>query len=90
MRSTAFDKIATVYGQITGNGRFVRKCPALKMAITDKMVKNVRLSVNHHHNGHKFTDKSLEKAGLSVKCVLLTDKSSKISSLSVNLTEFLD
>ena len=69
MRSTAFDKIATVYGQITGNGRFVRKCPARKMAITDKMVKNVRLSV---------------------KCVLLTDKSSKISSLSVNLTEFLD
>ena len=94
------------------NGRFVRKCPARKMAITDKMVKNgpfVRknyscfgpgftdkcskkpdLSVNHHHNGQKFTDKSLENAGLSVKCVLLTDKSAKIGSLSVNLTEFLD
>ena len=25
MRSTAFDKIATVYGQITGKSRFVRK-----------------------------------------------------------------
>ena len=34
-----------------------------------------------------ITDKSLEKAGLSVKCVLLTDKSSKISCLSVNLNE---
>ena len=47
------------------------------MAITDKMVKRSKkclLSVNFHHNGQKFTDKSLKNAGLSVKCVLLTDK----------------
>ena len=38
------------------------------------------MSVNPHHNGQKFTDKSLENAGLSVKCVLLTDKSAKKES----------
>ncbi|WP_333492571.1 hypothetical protein [Ligilactobacillus ruminis] len=42
------------------------------------------MSVNPHHNGQKFTDKSLKNTGLSVKCVLLTDKSSKIGSLSVS------
>jgi len=47
------------------------------------------LSVNHHHNGQKFTDKSLENAGLSVKCVLITDKSAKNGTLSVNLNEIL-
>ena len=36
-----------------------------------------------------ITDKSLENAGLSVKCVLLTDKMVKNSSLSVNLSEIL-
>ena len=62
------------------------------MAITDKMVKRAKkclLSVNFHHNGQKFTDKSLKNAGLSVKCVLLTDKSSKMAALSVNLDEIL-
>ena len=29
-------------------------------------------------------------AGLSVKCVLITDKSSKTAALSVNLNEILD
>ena len=53
------------------------------------MVKNSRLSVNSHHKGQKFTDKALENAILSVKCVLLTDKSTKIGSLSVNLSEIL-
>ncbi|MEO2783274.1 hypothetical protein, partial [Ligilactobacillus ruminis] len=48
------------------------------------------LSVNPHHNGQKFTDKSLGNAGLSVKCVLITDKSSKTAALSVNLNEILD
>ena len=48
------------------------------------------LSVNLHHNGQKFTDKSLENACLSVKCVLLTDKSAKTEALSVNLNEILD
>ena len=33
------------YGHIDENGQFVRKWLALKMAITDKMVKNGRLSV---------------------------------------------
>ena len=44
MRSTAFVKITAVYGQIGKNGRFVRNWPARKMSITDKMVKNGRLS----------------------------------------------
>ena len=47
------------------------------------------LSVNPQHNGQKFTDKSHENDGLSVKCVLITDKSAKIGSLSVNLSEIL-
>jgi len=45
MRSTAFGKITAVYGQISKNGSSVRKWPALKMPITDKMVKNGCLSV---------------------------------------------
>ena len=36
-----------------------------------------------------FTDKSLGNAGLSVKCVLITDKSAKNGTLSVNLNEIL-
>ncbi|MFY4505038.1 hypothetical protein [Ligilactobacillus ruminis] len=47
------------------------------------------MSVNPHHNGQKFTDKSLKNAGLSVKCVLLTDKSAKNGTLSVNLDGIL-
>ena len=47
------------------------------------------LSVNPHHNGQKFTDKSHENDGLSVKCVFITDKSAKIGALSVNLSEIL-
>ena len=34
------------YGHIVENGLFVRNWSAQKMAITDKMVKNGRLSVN--------------------------------------------
>ncbi|WP_270351156.1 hypothetical protein [Ligilactobacillus ruminis] len=45
LASTAFGKITAVYGQIDENGSSVRKCPARKMAITDKMFKNGRLSV---------------------------------------------
>ena len=41
------------------------------------------------HN-QKFTDKSLKNAGLSVKCVLLTDNSIKMDALSVNLSEILE
>ena len=106
----AFGKSAVVYGHIDKNGHFVRNWPAPKMAITDKMVKNSRLSVkiqtfgpgftgkcskkrlvsvNPHHNGQKFTDKSPGNDVLSVKCVLITDKSAKIDALSVNLSEIL-
>ena len=53
------------------------------MTITDKMVKNGRLSVNSRHNGQKFTDKLLKNDCLSVKYVLLTDKSAKNGALSV-------
>ena len=45
LASTAFGKIIAVYGHINGNGRFVRKRPALKKAITDKRGKNSCLSV---------------------------------------------
>ena len=41
----AFGKITVVYGQIIKNEGFVRKWPARKMAITDKMGENSRLSV---------------------------------------------
>ncbi|WP_353935288.1 hypothetical protein [uncultured Ligilactobacillus sp.] len=41
------------------------------------------MSVNSQYNDQKFTDKSLENAGLSVKCVLLTDRSAKNGTLSV-------
>ena len=63
---------------------------AKSLPFTDKSTKTEALSVNPHHNGQKFTDKSLENAGLSVKCVLLTDKSTKMGVLSVNLNEILD
>ena len=45
MCSTAFGKITADYGHTDENGRFVRNWTARKMAITDKMVKNGRLSV---------------------------------------------
>ena len=89
LADAASDEIAAVYGQIDENGGFVRKRLVRKMAITDKCSKKRLLSVNPHHNGQKFTDKSPENVGLSVKCFLLTDKSSKIGSLSVNLIEIL-
>ena len=89
MRSTEFVKITVVYGHIDENGLFVRNWSARKMAITDKMVKNGRLSVNLPHNDQKFTDKSPKNDGLSVKCVLITDKPAKNGSLSVNSSEIL-
>ena len=64
--------------------RLLEKC-----RLRTKWSKNPALSVNSHHNGQKFTDKSLKIPCLSVKCVLLTDKSSKIGALSVNLNEIL-
>ena len=57
MRSTAFDKIIVVYGQIDENGHSVRKWSSRKMPITDKMVKNGTLSVNLS----EILDKSVEQ-----------------------------
>ena len=45
LSSAAFGKITAGYGQIDEKGPSVRKGTALKMAITDKMGKNSRLSV---------------------------------------------
>ena len=63
MRSTAFGKITAVYGHIDENGRFVRNWPALKMAITDKMVKNGTLSVKIQTFRTRFYGQMLQKAG---------------------------
>ena len=45
LSGAAFGKITAVYGQIDENGHAVRKWPVRKIAITDKMGKNGRLSV---------------------------------------------
>ena len=74
LASTAFGKIIAVYGHINGNGRFVRKRPALKKAITDKCSKNSLLSVNPHHNGQKFADKSAKNGTLSVNLDEILDR----------------
>ena len=62
MRSTAFGKIIVVYGQIAENGHAVRKWPAQKMAITDKMVKNGRLSVKTQTFRPRFYGQMLQKS----------------------------
>ena len=67
LRSTAFGKITAVYGHIDENGRFVHNWPVPKTSITNKCSKKPALSVNPHHKGQKFTDKSLENDALSVK-----------------------
>ena len=61
MRSTAFGKITAVYGQIDENWEFVRKRTARKMAITDKMVKNGRLSVKIQAFRTRFYGQTLQK-----------------------------
>ena len=63
MRSTAFGKITAVYGHTDENGRFVRKWTVPKMAITDKMVKNGRLSVKIQVFRTRFYGQSLQKTG---------------------------
>ena len=72
------------------NGRLSVKIQPFRPGFTDKCSKKRLVSVNPHHNAQKFTDKSPENAGLSVKCVLLTDKSAKNGTLSVNLSEILN
>ena len=49
------------YGHIDENGPFVRKWLALKMAITDKMVKNGRLSVKIQPFRTRFYGQITEK-----------------------------
>ena len=61
--NTAFVKITVVYGHITENGLFVRNWSARKMAITDKMVKNVRLSVKIQTFRTRFYGQMIQKAG---------------------------
>ena len=63
MRSTEFVKITVVYGQIIKNEGFVRKWPARKMAITDKEIKNGRLSVKIQVFRTRFYGQMLQKAG---------------------------
>ena len=63
MRSTAFDKIIVVYGQIDENGHSVRKWSSRKMPITDKMVKNSLLSVKIQTFRTLFYGQMLQKAG---------------------------
>ena len=62
LASTAFGKIIAVYGHIDENGPFVRKWLAPKMAITDKMVKNGRLSVKIQTFRTRFYGQMLRKA----------------------------
>ncbi|WP_270351153.1 hypothetical protein [Ligilactobacillus ruminis] len=59
---SAFGKITAVYGHIDENGPAVRKRPARKMAITDKMGKNGRLSVKIQTFWTRFYGQMLRKA----------------------------
>ena len=61
MSSTEFVKITVVYGHIDENGRFVRNWTARKMAITDKMVKNGRLSVKIQPFRTRFYGQMIQK-----------------------------
>ncbi|WP_420914675.1 hypothetical protein [Ligilactobacillus ruminis] len=61
--STAFGKITVVYGHINENGRFVRKWPARKIPITDKMGKNGRLSVKIQAFWTRFYGQMVQKDG---------------------------
>ena len=58
----AFGKIIAVYGQIAENWEFVRKWPARKIPITDKMGKNGRLSVKIQLFRTRFYGQMLQKA----------------------------
>ena len=62
LRSTAFGNITSVYGHIDENGLFVRNGPVRKMAITDKMVKNSRMSVKIQTFRTRFYGQMLRKA----------------------------
>ena len=55
-------KVSAVYGQIVKNEGFVRKWLARKTAITDKEVKNGRLSVKIQSFRTRFYGQMLRKA----------------------------
>ena len=61
LSGAAFGKSTAVYGHIDENGPSVRKWPAPKMAITDKMVKNGRLSVKIQTFRPRFYGQRLRK-----------------------------
>ena len=61
LASTAFGKNTAVYGHIDENGLFVRNWPVRKMAITDKMGKNSRLSVKIQPFRTRFYGQMLRK-----------------------------
>ena len=61
LSGASFGKITAVYGHIDENGPFVRKRPAPKMAITDKMVKTSRLSVKIQTFRTRFYGQMLRK-----------------------------
>ena len=61
LSGAAFGKITAVYGHIDENGPSVRNRPARKMAITDKMVKNVGLSVKIQPFWTMFYGQMLQK-----------------------------
>ena len=62
LSGAAFGKSSAVYGHIDENGSSVRKRPARKMAITDKMVKNSWLSVKIKPFLTRFYGQMLQKA----------------------------
>ena len=62
LSGAAFVKITAVYVHIAENGHAVRKRPAPKMAITDKMGKNSRLSVKIQTFRTRFYGQMLRKA----------------------------
>ena len=62
LSGAAFGKNAFVYGHIDENEKFVRKWPARKKAITDKMGKNGRLSVKIQTFRTRFYGQMLRKA----------------------------
>ena len=61
LSGAAFGKSSAVYGHIDENESSVRKRPARKMAITDKMVKNSRLFVKIQTFLTRFYGQMLQK-----------------------------
>ena len=61
LSDAALGKSSAVYGHIDENGLFVRKWPARKIPITDKMVKNSLLSVKIQPLRTRFYGQTLQK-----------------------------